>query len=1289
MFQPAATFLNAFSVFFLGVLISTTACNRAGKRTGAPGNSSGGVETPLQVTPVQKNELETSFEARLRRDFEFYFAEIFNTQAELHGQKAQSLAKAAALSASNRVLEKVAGRSASKCVFSTLALPEYTKCLVYEVLVDDLSGAWGLRGLFEASLKAHNEPLLGNIQTLTALVTSLSDVTIATLTALVSREQNLEKLVGSLTQVVVDMRQSLEILVNRQATLDMPFLAKSFFSKRSFVLTTSLQQGSVGRERVYNLQSLLVTLSVNSGRLVVLRSGEGLFDSLSQQNLIVGAYPIVATRTDALGEEFYQIDFSKPENKQFLLPALSDGSPSLQISADVVVPHVAHAPKTPLPELKSGLYFNSTDENFVLDQLVLVNANKPFFDVSAETKPASLEKDELRPTVRVVQGFFALGEAHAEFEKTQSQDMGVAVRNLSAAGVLDNSQGKDVPYFDASTFLPDALGRARTPTVQVRKFNTTKNLVWVISESTPASAVPVIKSVVYSYREVFEKMAQKNLELAGTTPGLNAPLGKALLIEVLTQKEFEAAHTTEGLKIGGKVVAADPRVNMIYWDDNFELDAAWATTVANPKSGEVLSADVMLTGAVWAKLGCKAFFQRTWTKDLNPNSDNRPVGPVPSALTRSLWDLKCEQTMTDLGFYKPVSPTQADVLAAGVGNPLVFEALKGNGLALATQKADAVALAKIAGQVYGRPVEPSEMMFAADAHRAPDGDVSRDLSGDPDPIRALRAGAISKSGSSVAKIKEDVAERVKRLLNQYQATDASQPSDVSVSLSQGGNFARGTLDCVQRVPLDLEVATHGFSPAGVPAFETDLVKTPEDAALALLRSTLMHELGHTFGLRHNFEGSRMQAELASGQIPAMPLSTRTDSIMDYNDYGIDLDLGAMTNFKSATGALGVTSFGAYDLLALGTLYGLDTSSFRFQKHAAFCSDRNRSLLGNCQPYDSGNNYSEFLLYKTNMNLQRLRFASSRDFVFEPTLVDDYLRLASAYLEDMLALTVLWGGSQHDAALTSVPDDRKANLDLAGLAFYGVGARQDFVAQLPAKIGIPAVGVWDALRIETSFFADPLLGQVFSELIRSEMAKNVSAVADILRDNDKKNGLDSAFSGVIFDVAQNDRQYNFKQDLVQYFAQKAIVPADTALPFSYIEGGVRKLSSEATINGKPALVNLSGAFFNYKAQVIVVKDVEIEDGAGGAKKIAAIVTGRNGIADMMSGLAALSALAPGYELSTAVQRLKADRDSLRQMLGFVCESSEAVPCYALSDTAKDAASYVMGLYDSVYAEAKGL
>lgn len=1129
------------------------------------------VEDKVEPTQQQKADLSSGLET----DLKLAFQETLKQSSQLAASDSKAvLVEALSAAAAHASASKISGNIASSCTLpSSEKMEAYSSCLLEEVALVELAS------IEKTKLALEKQP---HKATFVSALDKLGNNGLAALWNEILSTQTLRQgLTLSIADVLKELRGIVDLLLLKQARLDIPFLAKSFFENKSFVYTNSFQQGSTGSQRVFNLDSYLVKLKVNMGRLVILQDKQGLYNGSSGEDLVLGSFPIVSARTGSDGDVYYQVDFSQPENKRFLLPVLVGPGSAVDLKADVVVPTVAHAAKPTMSTLGSGLYFGKNDKSLVLDSLVLVSSPKDIFGEDEEkdgeeeeTEDQKLGKDNLRPTLRVAQGLFLVDEASEEFAKNQQIDVKVAQEKLSLLGVRDLAAPKDVPYFTGANFLYDNYGRGYEQRTNVRKFNLKKDLVFVVSASTPAKAIPAVKAAVLAYARTFEKLSP--------TP---------VKISVLTQGEFEKANRDGGLALGGSVNAADPRVNMINWDDNLDLGAAWATAVANPRTGEVISADVMMSGAMWAQVGCLSFMERSWKRDADRAGDS---ATVPSNLTRKLWGRACDITLENLGIFKP---KPADT--AGGDNAIVP-----NEVARASARGDASALAALASRAFGTTVQPADMTV----------DLSQ---------KSSSSKALSSSEKSALN-----KEAMKSVRNVFSDVKKAQSSHNAAHYKLGGNSIQFSLDCVRHLPMPGAEANIFESDAGSPGFTSEFLKSPEAAALALVKMVVVHELGHAFGLRHNFIASTTPAQFEEGTTPSLPIYNRTDSVMDYNDYGVELDLGVLRDFDDAESAAGLPEFGVYDVLALANAYGLDASSIKLKKQAVFCTDRNISPIGNCQQFDYGKSFAEYNLHQLNLRLLRLRHeALSLESI--PVMTRAAKTLTSLMLQWQLAQDL---ANEPDAT----PLMKLVFLNEANLAYQAKGVQQEFLTKFSEKFGAPLLAVSDLMNMRSDYFAEPstadLGATLFHRFSATVFASTVGKLHDALKEGDAKH------LPMIHDHELMGTKFAFQSDALKTFATEIVIPKGGSMACTHVdEDG----------NAHIGLAKVEKDFFNYVGNAFEGECVTSEkDSQGAAVSFKTVVTGFHEIEDLKLMALASSLVAAGHESSASVLRLRKDAKILK-------------------------------------------
>lgn len=105
---------------------------------------------------------------------------------------------------------------------------------------------------------------------------------------------------------------------------------------------------------------------------------------------------------------------------------------------------------------------------------------------------------------------------------------------------------------------------------------------------------------------------------------------------------------------------------------------------------------------------------------------------------------------------------------------------------------------------------------------------------------------------------------------------------------------------------------------------------PEDFIHQVIKETVMHEVGHTLGLRHNFKGSSWRSLSEINSTPAPQIS---GSVMDYNPINIK---GVAK--EAVQGNYQMTTLGAYDYWAIDYGYNDKADATKLAEIASRCAE---------------------------------------------------------------------------------------------------------------------------------------------------------------------------------------------------------------------------------------------------------------------------------------------------------------------------------------------------------------
>jgi hypothetical protein len=342
----------------------------------------------------------------------------------------------------------------------------------------------------------------------------------------------------------------------------------------------------------------------------------------------------------------------------------------------------------------------------------------------------------------------------------------------------------------------------------VQKIATDKPFVWQVSSNTPEEFRPAIEQGVL---------------------GWNSAFGSDVL---------QVSYAAEEL---GSIT--DPKVSNLVWDDNLAVGYAFANWRSNPATGEIVQAQVYLSGAMWAQ-GARITYQLRDIDRQIRESGNVARSTRPGSVERSRAASSLNKARAEL---KKLSKETSLLAKSTNSNRRMFVSLN---TALAAQRA-----------------RSNEYCF--------------------------RTLELERNLALMAAIDADLDAALRDLDRE---TAAVRQDDL--------------------VSSEHEVPTHmPYPPEGM-----DM----ETFAQFVVRGVVMHEIGHTLGLRHNFMGSLGTSN--DGEV-------QSASIMDYNDEVIDAQFAEP---------------GSYDKLIVQSEYFNQPIVEDFK----FCTDEHvMKGLPTCSPFD--------------------------------------------------------------------------------------------------------------------------------------------------------------------------------------------------------------------------------------------------------------------------------------------------------------------------------------------------
>lgn len=455
---------------------------------------------------------------------------------------------------------------------------------------------------------------------------------------------------------------------------------------------------------------------------------------------------------------------------------------------------------------------------------------------------------------------------------------------------------------------------------------------------------------------------------------------------------------------------------------------------------------------------------------------------------------------------------------------------------------------------------------------------------------------------------EDYYQRAINILNSEKKQSASQP-----------------LAAIEHQGCHREIAeTLTLSESGNPMISSK-IDSPEKAALAALTSVLAHEIGHIIGLRHNFLGSTNKGEIDFG----FPTLDRTKSIMDYNDFAVDMD-----------GGLQDSPIGAWDVLAIDTLYGDSSLQATVATPLPFCTDQNVGTIEDCYRHDFGSSRLQKAIYDMNRTLAILQKSGLGT---NPAPIAQFSDDA-AYLWYKLAKL------GHELKRTSLSSDKDAAFQRLQMVLNGVLPSEEsaikvdsYLAEFESTFGFAPKGLMQLLDLPQSFFqqeTDFLRSWDYNIVQMALVASTEFALSAAKFNINTTAGRNSdvKFHPLFTTIGYKGEQLALDEILTEKILAKVLLRPGTSVNFDKFGFGTGE-----------KIVELDEAFLNHKDNVVLSR---VDDGE---ETFIYRFKGRHTIQDLGVYLRIAALIAGGHRGSLSYNALATDHRLLS------CKVSEAELC----------------------------